>query len=157
MHDGTGAVNGRKMSGWQIAHAITNHIQGLGSNEWDDVTVEYDEKNQGFKFHQTKATPDVITIGATTAALRSLLGNVATNAANNTKDGTTLTNMTVSGSQQLLENVRGNGEALVASSRRSGLLVEYAGGKFTFKSGKTGDSSSIEIRATETTGKCSPG
>ena len=45
----------------------------------------------------------------------------------------------------------GNGEALVASSRRSGLLVEYAGGKFTFKSGKTGDSSSIEIRATETT------
>ena len=45
--------------------------------------------------------------------------------------------MTVSGSQQLLENVRGNGEALVASSRRSGLLVEYAGGKFTFKSGKT--------------------
>ena len=150
MHDGTGAANGRKMSGWQIAHAITNHVRGLGGTNWDDVTVEYDEKNQGFKFHQTKATPDIITIGATTAALRSLLGNVATNAANNTKDGTTLTNQTVSGSQQLLENVRGNGEALVASSRRSGLLVEYAGGKFTFKSGKTGDSSSIEIRATET-------
>ncbi|MGB0559083.1 MAG: flagellar hook-basal body complex protein [Pseudohongiellaceae bacterium] len=150
MHDGTGAANGRKMSGWQIAHAITNHVRGLGGTNWDDVTVEYDEKNQGFKFHQTKATPDVITVGATTAALRSLLGNVATNTNNNTKDGTTLTNQTVSGSQQLLEDVRGNGEALVASSRRSGLLVEYAGGKFTFKSGKTGDASSIEVRATET-------
>ena len=150
MHDGTGAANGRKMSGWQIAHAITNHVRGLGGTNWDDVTVEYDEKNQGFKFHQTKATPDVITVGASTAALRSLLGNVATNTNNNTKDGTTLTNQTVSGSQQLLEDVRGNGEALVASSRRSGLLVEYAGGKFTFKSGKTGDASSIEVRATET-------
>ena len=69
MHDGTGAAIRRKaMSGWQIAHAITNHVRGLGETNWDDVTVEYDEKNQGFKFHQTKATPDIITIGATTAA-----------------------------------------------------------------------------------------
>ena len=58
-------------------------------------------------------------------------------------DGSSLTYQTVNGSKQLLGNVRGNGTALTASSRRSGLEVTYAGGKFTFKSGTTGDASRI--------------
>ena len=139
----------RTATGAQVAMALTKAIRAANAN-WTDVTVEYDYKNQGFKFHQTKATPDTITLGGSSAELRALFGGIAANANNNTVDGTTLTNQTVSGSQQLLENVRGNGEALVASSRRSGLEVTYAGGKFSFKSGTTGDASSIEIRATET-------
>ena len=144
------AATARKCHGWQVAHAITNHIRGLGGTNWDDVTVEFDEKNQGFKFHQTKAVPDTITVGAVTADMSALFGGCAINANNNTINGTTLTDKTVNGSQQLLANCRGNGAPLVASSRRSGLEVTYAGGKFSFKSGTTGDSSSISIRAQET-------
>jgi flagellar hook-basal body protein len=150
MHDGSSAVvDTQKAHGWQIAHSITNSLRGIAA--WADVSVEYDEKNQGFKFHSTKGTPDTITVGATTAAMGTLFGGVPTTVNNNVVDGTALTKKTVNGSQQLLESVRPNGAALTASSRRAGLEVSYAGGKFTFKSGKTGDSSSIEVRATETT------
>ena len=148
MNDGSGAANTRKAEGWQVAHAITNSLRGIAA--WADVTVEYDEKNQGFKFHSTKATPDTITIGATTAAMGTLFGGVPTTVNNNTVDGTILTKKTVDGSQQLLESVLPNGAALTASSRRAGLEITYAGGKFAFNSGSTGDSSSIEVRATET-------
>ena len=150
MHDGSGTANtARKAEGWQIAHALTNQIRGNAG--WTDITVEYDEKNQGFKFHQTQGTPDTIRIGATVAAGAAVFGNIAIVAGGDrTNSGTLLTPKTVNGSAQLLENVMGNGAAITASDRRSGIEVTYAGGKFNFKSGTTGDGSSIEVRAKET-------
>ena len=153
MHDGSGAANTRKATGWQIAHAITNNLRNVNADKanWGDITVEYDEKNQGFKFHSTKGIPDILRIGATNAATAKIFGDIAIVADNDqTNSGTLLVNQTVNGSQQLLGNVRGNGAALTAADRRSGMEVTYAGGKFTFKSGTTGDASSIEVRATET-------
>ena len=153
MFTGGAAAGARTATGWQVAQAMTSHLHGLGAT-WNDVTVEFDEKNQGFKFHQTKATPDTISFGVTAgggaAATSTLFGAAVTNANDNVIDGTVLTAKTINGSQQLLQDVRGNGAALTASSRRAGLEVTYAGGKFTFSSGTSGDSSSIEIRATET-------
>jgi flagellar hook-basal body protein len=144
----------RTFKGWQLAQMITKALAADAA--WNDVTCEYDEKNQGFVFHSTKATPDTITLGSDAAPLRTLFNNIATNANNNTKDGTTLTNLTLNGSKQLVSGVRGNGAALVASSRRSGLEVTYAGGKFTFKSGTTGDASSIHLRATSDEDEATP-
>jgi flagellar hook-basal body protein len=156
MHDGSGTTNERKATGWQIAHAMTNHIRNVNGDKasWGDVTVEYDEKEQGFKIHQTKGVPDIIRVGAENAAVSAIFGGVPVMAVADdvAETGTLLTFKTVNGSQQLLENVRGNGAALTAADRRSGLEVTYAGGKFTFKSGTTGDASAIEVRATETTG-----
>ena len=151
MHDGSGTANtARKAEGWQIAHAMTNNIRGNGAG-WADITVEYDEKNQGFKFHQTQGTPDIIRIGATLAAGAAVFGNIAIVAGGDrSNSGTLLTPKTVNASEQLLENVRGNGAAITAADRRSGIEVTYAGGKFNFKSGTTGDGSSIVVRATET-------
>ena len=149
MHDGSGAANSRKAEGWQLAHAMTLNIRTNAG--WGDITVEYDEKNQGFKFHQTQGTPDTIRIGATVAAGAAVFGNIAIVAGGDrTNSGTLLTPKTVNGSAQLLENVMGNGAAITASDRRSGIEVTYAGGKFNFKSGTTGDGSSIEVRAKET-------
>ena len=149
-----GTANNRTATGWQVAAAITNNLRYVNADKanWADVTVQYDEKNQGFKIYQTKATPDVLRIGATTADLRTLFGDIEAVADNDlsTTTGTLLTSKTVNRSEQLIENVRGNGDALTAADRRSGIEVTYAGGNFTFSSGKTGDASSIEIKATET-------
>lgn len=149
-----GTANARTATGWQVAAAITNelrHVSGKAAN-WADVTVQYDEANQGFRIYQTQGTPDVLRIGGTTDEIRTLFGGIEAVADGNldTTTGTLLTSLTVSGSQQLIENVRGNGEALAAADRRSGIEVTYAGGKFTFSSGTTGDASSIEIKASET-------
>ena len=135
--------------GWQIAYAITEHLNTIGAG-WDDINVEYDEKNQGFVFHQTGALPDQLRIASRGTASSNLFGAVTgTNdiSVAGTDGGSVLTNLTLNGSKQLLGDVIGNGTALVASSRRSGMVVEYAGGVFTFKSGTTGDSSSIKIIA----------
>ena len=135
--------------GWQIAYALTEHLNTLGAN-WSDINVEYDEKNQGFVFHQTGALPDTLRIAALGAKASTLFG--ATVGTTNisiagTDGGSVLSNLTVNGSKQLLGGVIGNGTPLVASSRRSGMVVDYAGGVFSFKSGTTGDASSIKIIA----------
>ena len=143
----------RRSTGTQVAHALTAHVRGLGGTNWDDVTVEWDEKNQGFKFHQTKGVPDVITVAASTSELSVMFGGalIDASAVDNVKDGTTLTNKTLNGSQQLLGGIKANGAVItVPASARAGIEVTYAGGKFSFKSGSTGDSSSISIRAGET-------
>ena len=161
-NDGTGTNTTRKATGWQVAAALTNYLNFVDTKKanWTDVTVEYDEKNQGFMVHQSaslKATPDIIRLGGSDAAANAIFGNIGT-LANDTgiDDGSALTYMTVNGSKQLLGDVRGNGTALTASSRRSGLEVTYAGGKFTFNSGTTGDASSISIRATSDLNEATP-
>jgi flagellar hook-basal body protein len=143
-----GALN-TVAEGWQLAYAITEHLNTAGAG-WNDINVEYDEKNQGFVFNQTGALPDELRIASLGAASNTLFGAVTGTddiSVAGTDGGSVLTNLTLNGSKQLLGDVIGNGAALVASSRRSGMVVEYAGGVFTFKSGTTGDSSSIKMIA----------
>ena len=142
-----------KAHGWQIAGALTDHFANTAG--WNDVSVEYDAVNQGFKFLSSLAVPNTIAVGALAANTAAKNLFKITTAVSDTAiatAGTILTGQTVDGSEQLLEGVVGNGEALTAASRRSGLLVEYAGGVFTFKSGATGDLSSIEVIANYTIG-----
>ena len=61
------------MAGWQVAAAITNNLRHVNAKKafWSDITVEYDEKNQGFKIHQStllRTTPDIIRMGGDGAA-----------------------------------------------------------------------------------------
>jgi flagellar hook-basal body protein len=168
-------TNDIKASGWQVAAALTRHLSGDvtgsrpaqvgGLNVWDDIKVEYDAKNQGFKFHNTGArsavagTPDSLSVGAvagaTGAATRTLFNvgaAVADTSLNTGAKGTALIKQTTNSSEQLLEDVRGQGATLLSSSsQQSGLLVTYAGDKFIFSSGVTGDSSAIQVRATQST------
>jgi len=139
--------------GWQVAYAITEYLkQPAQTAAWGDITVEYDYANQGFVFHQAKGVPDTLRVASLGAASNKLF-NAAQGANNNLVDvangGTPLTALTLDGSKQLLGGVLGNGPALALASRRSGIVVEYGGGVFTFKSGTTGDASSIKIRAKE--------
>ena len=78
-HDGTGTDTTRKATGWQVAAALTNYLNFGAANgkkaAWTDVTVEYDEKNQGFMVHQSsslKATPDIIRLGGSNAATNAI-------------------------------------------------------------------------------------
>ena len=150
---GNNAGGNTKAHGWQIAGALTDHFANTAG--WNDVSVEYDAVNQGFKFLSSLAVPNTIAVGALAANTAAKNLFKITTAVSDTAiatAGTILTGKTVDGSEQLLEGVVGNGEALTAASRRSGLLVEYAGGVFTFKSGTTGDLSSIEVIANHTIG-----
>ena len=150
---GTNAAGTTKAHGWQIAGALTDHFANTAG--WNDVSVEYDAMNQGFKFSSSLAVPDTIAIGALAADTAAQNLFKITTAVSDTAiatAGTILTNQTINGSEKLLEGVVGNGDALTAASRRSGLVVEYAGGVFNFKSGTTGDLSSIEVIANHTIG-----
>ena len=159
LHDGTGTNATRKTTGWQLAAAMTNYLRYVDGKKasWADVTVQYDEKNQGFKVHQSsllKAAPDKILLGSfgTGTAVSTMFGGIAAGAKDlGIDDGSALTYKTINGSAQLLENTRGNGAANSLADQHSDLKVTYAGGKFTFSAGTTGDSSAIEVRATETT------
>ena len=72
-HDGTGTILlARQLVG---RSQRPNQLLELWSCKrkkaaWTDVTVEYDEKNQGFMVHQSsslKATPDIIRLGGSNA------------------------------------------------------------------------------------------
>ncbi|HBJ90246.1 MAG: flagellar biosynthesis protein FlgE [Gammaproteobacteria bacterium] len=156
-----GGTNNIKSSGWQVAAAITKHLSQQAA--WNDIKVEYDAKNQGFKFHNTGAnaavpgTPDTISVGGLNAATNTLF-NVGTAVADSSlataSKGTATTKQTASSSEQLLEGVRGNGSTVESAADQllagQGITVSYAGNQFTFSSGVTGDGSSIEVRPTMT-------
>jgi flagellar hook-basal body protein len=154
--------NNRTMDGWQMAAAITNYIRHVDGKkaQFADVTVQYDEQNQGFTFHQStllRPAPDKFILGAFgadaagAAKVSAMFGGIATGVKDTgIDDGTGLTYKTINGSKQLLQNTRGNGTENALSDRHSGLKVDYAGGKFTFSAGTTGDNSAISVRATET-------
>jgi len=146
---GTGATNDVAADGWQIAYALTEHFNQIGAG-WSDIDVEYDYANQGFVFHQSGAVPDTIRVASLGVASNKLFSAaIGANNANITAadGGSVLSPLTLDGSKQLLAGVLGNGTALAQASRRSGIVVEYGGGVFTFKSGTTGDASSIKIQA----------
>lgn len=125
-----------------VAYSLT---KALDANAlYKDIDVKYDAVNQGFLFTQT----DKAKVGTITATPGG-------NNADGTANGATLFNIDAAGaaikpldtepSIVLMRGVLPNGSALKAADQRYGMKVEYSDGKFSFKSGTTGDSSSITI------------
>ena len=125
-----------------VAYSLT---KALDANAlYKDIDVKYDAVNQGFLFTQT----DKAKVGTITATPGG-------NNSDGTANGATLFNIDAAGaaikpldtepSIVLMRGVLPNGSALAAADQRYGMKVEYSDGKFSFKSGTTGDSSSITI------------
>jgi len=125
-----------------VAYSLT---KALDANAlYKDIDVKYDAVNQGFLFTQT----DKAKVGTITATPGG-------NNADGTANGATLFNIDAAGaaikpldtepSIVLMRGVLPNGKALPEAGQRYGMKVEYSDGKFSFKSGTTGDSSSITI------------
>ncbi|MDB9789546.1 flagellar hook-basal body complex protein [Gammaproteobacteria bacterium] len=120
----------------QVAYSLTKQLKT--NTDYDDILVEYDAVNQGFKFTQTDATKvgDITaTPGGTNGATLFKLEAA----------GSVLQPLDTEEDVVLMRGVLPNGTALSASDQRYGMKVDYSDGKFSFKSGKTGDASSITI------------
>ena len=139
----------------QIASAVKNATpemvayvfsKKLDTNPlYADIDVKYDALNQGFLFKQTekeKVGTITATPGGTNGA--TLFNIEATGAAIKPLDN--------EASVVLMRGVLPNGEALPVADQRYGMKVEYSDGKFSFKSGTTGDASSINIELNTTDG-----
>ena len=120
----------------QVAYSLTKQLQT--STDYDDIIVKYDAVNQGFKLTQTDATKvgDITaTPGGTNGATLFKLDAA----------GSVLQPLDTEADVVLMRGVLPNGTALSASDQRYGMKVDYSDGKFSFKSGTTGDGSSITI------------
>ena len=120
----------------QVAYSLTKQLKT--NDNYKDILVEYDAVNQGFKFTQTDATKvgDITaTPGGTNGATLFKLEAA----------GSVLQPLDTEEDVVLMRGVLPNGTALSASDQRYGMKVDYSDGKFSFKSGKTGDASSITI------------
>jgi flagellar hook-basal body protein len=103
-----------------------------------DVVVAYDPVNQGFKFTQTdkdKVSAITATPGGTNGASIFKLASA----------GEVLAPLDTEQDVLLMRGVLPNGTALAAADQRFGIAVEYSDGQFLFKSGQTGDQSSLQI------------
>ena len=120
----------------QVAYSMTEKLQQ--NTAYDDIIVKYDAVNQGFKLTQTDATKvgDITaTPGGTNGATLFKLDAA----------GSVLQPLDTEADVVLMRGVLPNGTALSASDQRYGMKVDYSDGKFSFKSGRTGDGSSITI------------
>ncbi len=120
----------------QVAYSLTKQLQT--STDYGDIIVKYDAVNQGFKLTQTDATKvgDITaTPGGTNGATLFKLDAA----------GSVLQPLDTEADVVLMRGVLPNGTALSASDQRYGMKVDYSDGKFSFKSGTTGDGSSITI------------
>lgn len=128
-----------------VAYALTQALKK--ENEFvafDDIEVEYDAVNQGFLFTQTDKT-EVDTIKVTPAGEDEDGNAIGAQIFNIPTAGVELKPLDTEENVVLMRGVLPNGSALATADQRYGLKVEYSDGKFTFKSGTTGDSSSISI------------
>jgi len=128
-----------------VAYALTQALKK--ENEFvafDDIEVEYDAVNQGFLFTQTDKT-EVDTIKVTPAGEDDDGNAIGAQIFNIPTAGVELKPLDTEENVVLMRGVLPNGSALATADQRYGLKVEYSDGKFTFKSGTTGDSSSISI------------
>jgi len=113
--------------------------KALAANpDYDDIIVAYDPVNQGFKITQTDKTK----VGAITATPGGTNGAAIFKLAT---AGEVLAPLDTEQDVLLMRGVLPNGSALAAADQRFGINVEYSDGQFLFKSGQTGDQSSLEI------------
>lgn len=122
-----------------VGYALTNALAtGADYAAYNDIVIAYDPVNQGFKFTQTDKTKvGVITAtpgGTNGAAIFQLPSG-----------GEILAPLDTEQDVLLMRRVIPNGTALAAADQRYGISVEYSDGQFLFKSGQTGDQSSLEI------------
>ena len=111
--------------------------------DYKDIVIAYDPVNQGFKFTQTdktKVAAITATPGGTNGASIFQLESA----------GEILLPLDTEQDVLLMRGVLPNGTALAAADQRFGISVEYSDGQFLFKSGQTGDQSSLEITLNKT-------
>ena len=119
-----------------VGYALT---KALAANvDYDDIVVAYDAVNQGFKFTQSDKTK----VGAITATPGGTNGASIFQLA---AAGEVLNPLDTEQDVLLMRGVLPNGTALASADQRFGISVEYSDGQFLFKSGQTGDQSSLEI------------
>ncbi|MDA7692657.1 flagellar hook-basal body complex protein, partial [Gammaproteobacteria bacterium] len=122
----------------EAAYKITTELQKTFTEK--DIVVKYDAVNQGFVFDQTvKESVGTLSVepgSKATANLFNIPDSVSSEIPSLDSD------LSVS----ILRGVLPNGkEALDSANQRYGMKVDYSDGKFSFKSGSTGDLSSITI------------
>ena len=112
--------------------------KALADTDYKDIVFAYDPVNQGFKITQTDKTK----VGAITATPGGTNGAAIFKLAT---AGEVLAPLDTEQDVLLMRGVLPNGSALATADQRFGIGVEYSDGQFLFKSGQTGDQSSLEI------------
>ena len=128
-----------------VSYAINKALAATKNADPDfsDMVFEYDAVNRGFKITQSATPITAISVVAGSAAAADVF-----NVAQSTGEGDTGTQLLPLDTEPdilLMRGVIPNGVALSLSDQRYGISVEYSDGQFLFKSGETGDQSSIEI------------
>ena len=135
--------------------ASSTHNFQLELPDFSDIEISYDMANQAFRFTQTeesKVNQLYISTGDQSGINNSVLGVGEADFANDSF-GTLLSPLDQDDSVTLLSNVLPNGSVLrQANDQRAGISVSYAAGQFSFKSGTTGDGSSLKIETPSTNG-----
>ena len=119
-----------------VGYTLTKAL--AANTDYDDIVVAYDPVNQGFKITQTDKTK----VGAITATPGGTNGATIFKLAT---AGEVLAPLDTEQDVLLMRGVLPNGSALATADQRFGIGVEYSDGQFLFKSGQTGDQSSLEI------------
>ena len=119
-----------------VGYTLTKAL--AANTGYDDIVVAYDPVNQGFKITQTDKTK----VGAITATPGGTNGAAIFKLAT---AGEVLAPLDTEQDVLLMRGVLPNGSALATADQRFGIGVEYSDGQFLFKSGQTGDQSSLEI------------
>lgn len=119
-----------------VGYVLTKAL--AANTDYDDIIITYDPVNQGFKFTQTDKTK----VGVITATPGGTNGAAIFQLASG---GEILAPLDTEQDVLLMRRVLPNGTALAAADQRYGISVEYSDGQFLFKSGQTGDQSSLEI------------
>lgn len=119
-----------------VGYTLTKAL--AANTDYDDIVVAYDPVNQGFKITQTDKTR----VGAITATPGGTNGAAIFKLAT---AGEVLAPLDTEQDVLLMRGVLPNGSALATADQRFGIGVEYSDGQFLFKSGQTGDQSSLEI------------
>jgi flagellar hook-basal body protein len=119
-----------------VGYTLTKAL--AANTDYDDIVVAYDPVNQGFKITQTDKTK----VGAITATPGGTNGAAIFKLAT---VGEVLAPLDTEQDVLLMRGVLPNGSALATADQRFGIGVEYSDGQFLFKSGQTGDQSSLEI------------
>jgi len=137
-----------------LAYALNDHLSKQAEAGFDDITVEYDEANRGFRFTQNDANNVSELYLSGGDSLNPVFGVSASAAATDDAPayyGKLLLPLDNDEDVVLLRNVLPNGaQYSTARDQRYGIEVTYSDGQFRIQSGTTGDESSLQLRLNTT-------
>ncbi|MDA0687551.1 MAG: flagellar hook-basal body complex protein [Proteobacteria bacterium] len=137
-----------------LAFALNDHLAKQADPKFDDLSVEYDEANRGFRFTQNDANNVTELYLSGGASLNPVFGVSASAAATDDAPayyGKLLLPLDNDEDVVLLRNVLPNGaQYSTARDQRYGIEVTYSDGQFRIQSGTTGDESSLQLRLNTT-------